>query len=179
MAEGKTWLSDNGRTRLDVPAHCCAPVLVPASTVEEVIHNVNFQLELIPASLATRTSTWKVSYTDSMPSWISWGSKIEPKPPTTRLDDLGRNLAHIQAESDDVMKRLHAQFRSLPPQYQAASEIVAVVTITLGGRFIYARHLRRIPNADWVNPSMLKRKRWIKGYVTRCLPAPSVLSRRV
>lgn len=41
-------------------------------------------------------------------------------------------------------------------------------TSALVARSLHVRYLRRIPNAGWVNPNMLERRRWIKGYVTRC-----------
>ncbi|KAH9966185.1 hypothetical protein BGW80DRAFT_744202 [Lactifluus volemus] len=37
---------------------------------------------------------------------------------------------------------------------------------TLGASSIYRRFFKRIKNAEWVTPTMLKRKRWITGVVT-------------
>ncbi|KZT05030.1 nuclease [Laetiporus sulphureus 93-53] len=37
---------------------------------------------------------------------------------------------------------------------------------TLGGVYVYRRHFKRILNADWVTPDVLRRKRLIKGLVT-------------
>ncbi|KAI0255630.1 hypothetical protein BJV78DRAFT_689180 [Lactifluus subvellereus] len=37
---------------------------------------------------------------------------------------------------------------------------------TLGTSSIYRRFFKRIKNAEWVTPNLLKRKRWIAGVVT-------------
>jgi hypothetical protein len=42
---------------------------------------------------------------------------------------------------------------------------------TLGASSIYRRFFKRIKNAEWVTPNMLKRKRWITGVVTKCVLA--------
>jgi hypothetical protein len=42
---------------------------------------------------------------------------------------------------------------------------------TLGASSIYRRFFKRIKNAEWVTPTMLKRKRWITGVVTKCVLA--------
>jgi hypothetical protein len=40
---------------------------------------------------------------------------------------------------------------------------------TLGASIVYRRFFKRIRNAEWVTPDLLKRKRWITGIVTRCV----------
>lgn len=61
----------------------------------------------------------------------------------------------------------HTQFKALPPS------VVVLATFTLGSAtamsaaMIYKRFGRRIRNVDWVTPTLLSRRRWIKGVVTR------------
>ena len=110
-----------------------------------------------------------------MPSWIPWSSTSPTsKPSETRANGLGKGIAET---SDAFVSRLQAQFATLPPHQLAAITLLVGGAITLGGRSVFVRNFRRIPNAEWVNPDMLARKRRIKGYVTRCLPARSVLMR--
>lgn len=110
-----------------------------------------------------------------MPSWIPWSSASSTsKPSETRANGFGKDIADT---SDAFVSRLRNQLASLPPQHLAAIMLLVGGAITLGGRSVFVRNFRRIPNAEWVNPDMLARKRWIKGYVTRCLPARSVLVR--
>lgn len=45
--------------------------------------------------------------------------------------------------------------------------IASTSVLTLSGAYVYARHFKRILNAEWVNPTMLKKKRWLRGVVTR------------
>jgi hypothetical protein len=40
---------------------------------------------------------------------------------------------------------------------------------TLGASTVYRRFFKRIKNAEWITPDLLKRKRWITGVVTRCV----------
>jgi hypothetical protein len=39
----------------------------------------------------------------------------------------------------------------------------------LGASSVYRRFFKRIKNAEWITPDLLKRKRWITGVVTRCV----------
>ena len=108
-----------------------------------------------------------------MPSWLPWSSTSSPSKPS-KVSPRANDIADT---SDAFVSRLRTQLASLPPPQLAAITLLVGGVTTLGGRYVYARHFRRIPNAEWVNPDMLARKRWIKGYVTRCLPARSVLVR--
>ncbi|PCH42881.1 nuclease [Wolfiporia cocos MD-104 SS10] len=55
---------------------------------------------------------------------------------------------------------------TLPPQLLAISAFCLGSATTLGLVCIYSRYVRRIPNAEWVTPEMLAKRRWIKGCVT-------------
>ena len=68
---------------------------------------------------------------------------------------------------------LLARLSSIPPHILGPSVFAIGITLGLGAQYVYARYLRRIPNAEWVTPDMLARRRWIKGYVTRCLSTPA------
>jgi len=39
----------------------------------------------------------------------------------------------------------------------------------LGTSTVYRRFFKRIKNAEWITPDLLRRKRWITGVVTRCV----------
>lgn len=95
--------------------------------------------------------------------WLPWNSKPAPSTKTAQEDLTQR----MKKEKDDLV----AQALALPSHYLLAIALLAGGTTALGARYVYVRQFRRIPNAEWVNPAMLARKRWIKGYVTRCLPA--------
>lgn len=41
---------------------------------------------------------------------------------------------------------------------------------TLGASAVYRRFFKRIRSAEWITPDLLRRKRWITGIVTRCVP---------
>ena len=59
--------------------------------------------------------------------------------------------------------------RNLPPYVVPASAFAAGVLSIVGCRRIYVRNFRRITNSDWITPDVFKRKKWIKGVVTRCV----------
>ena len=40
---------------------------------------------------------------------------------------------------------------------------------TLGASIVYRRFFKRIRNAEYITPDLLKRKRWVTGVVTRCV----------
>ncbi|KAI0742461.1 SNase-domain-containing protein [Daedaleopsis nitida] len=90
--------------------------------------------------------------------WLPWDNNPAPSTKTSQEDLTER----MKKEKDDLV----AQALSLPPHYLLAIALLAGGTTALGARYVYVRQFRRIPNAEWVNPDMLARKRWVKGYVT-------------
>lgn len=82
-------------------------------------------------------------------------NKLEPKAPK-EASEWSKALAH---------------FKSIPPYYLVAGTVLLLLLGGTGDRF-YMRHLRRIPNAGWITPDIIKRKQWIKGYVTECFAIP-------
>jgi len=51
----------------------------------------------------------------------------------------------------------------------ALAFLIGSVT-TLGTSAVYRRFFKRIKSAEWITPDLLRRKRWITGIVTRCVP---------
>jgi hypothetical protein len=51
---------------------------------------------------------------------------------------------------------------------RAGTAVIASV-VTLGGVAVYTRYLKRFPTSDVVPNSVIKRRKWIKGVVTRYL----------
>ena len=71
-----------------------------------------------------------------------------------------------------LLLALNAELAQLPPYLLLALGAAA----GLAADRAYVRYLKRIPDVGWVTPAMTKRKRWIKGYVTRCLSSQSVVA---
>ena len=63
-----------------------------------------------------------------------------------------------------LLATLNAELRQYPPYVLLA--LGAALGLAMDRT--YVRYLKRIPNGGWVTPDMTARKRWIKGYVTRC-----------
>lgn len=90
-------------------------------------------------------------------------SMSNPWPLPWRKQDSTTSQSNFTAFITDA----HTQFKALPPL------VVVLTTFTLGSAtamsaaMIYKRFGRRIRNVDWVTPTLLNRKRWIKGVVTR------------
>jgi hypothetical protein len=68
-----------------------------------------------------------------------------------------------------------------PPAQLETNSLIALAfflgcATALGTSSIYRRFFKRIKNAEWVTPNLLKRKRWITGVVTRCVEAVSQIT---
>ena len=61
----------------------------------------------------------------------------------------------------------HTQFKALPLSVVVLATFTLGSATTMSAAMIYKRFGRRIRNVDWVTPTLLNRKRWIKGVVTR------------
>ena len=108
----------------------------------------------------------------SMPSWWpSWGSdkpkKSDSKPELAKK--LNDSLKDIPRQTDDLFDSLYAQAAALPPHLRIFTVFLLGGTSALAVYHVYARYFKRIPNSGWVTPKMLAKRRWIKGYVTRCV----------
>ncbi|KAI0944296.1 hypothetical protein AcW1_002042 [Taiwanofungus camphoratus] len=65
-----------------------------------------------------------------------------------------------------IVSKFDAGAASLPPHLLALSTFILGSAIGISVVCVYGRFFKRIPNAEWVTPDMLAKKRWIKGYVT-------------
>ena len=135
--------------------------------------------------------------------WLPWGSSSPPAPPPSppppppqpktaqeqvdaytkqlqsRLED-GLLALHSQAQDPAAtLAALNARLAQLPPSLLLALGTALGAAGALGTRRAYVRYLKRLPNGDWVTPDVIRSKRWIKGYVTRCSSCPWCSLRRV
>lgn len=62
---------------------------------------------------------------------------------------------------------LGTRFTSLPLHLIALCAFSLGSVSSLSALYVYKKLVKRIPNADWVTPDMLAKKRWVKGYVTK------------
>ncbi len=105
--------------------------------------------------------------------WIPWTtSHRQPQTPREHIDHY---RAQLQSQLPGVLQQswqdpqallaaLNAELGRLPPYVLLALG----AALCLAADRAYVRYLKRIPNSGWVTPDMMKRRRWIKGYVTRC-----------
>ncbi|RDX49048.1 staphylococcal nuclease [Lentinus brumalis] len=98
-----------------------------------------------------------------MPSWIPWSS-VSPPPSESAVKKSA--VAQLKETLEEDQAALLARLSSIPPPILGSTTFAVGVLFGLGAQYVYARYLRRIPNAEWVTPDMLARRRWIKGYVT-------------
>ena len=77
-----------------------------------------------------------------------------------------RNKPH---DVEDDLKRLRNGLQTIPTETLVVSAIVLGSVTTLGSTALYRRFFKRIPTSEWITPNILKKKRWIKGVVTRCV----------
>ncbi|KAI0705983.1 hypothetical protein C8T65DRAFT_740708 [Cerioporus squamosus] len=107
-------------------------------------------------------------------TWIPWSSSpsstSSATTPSSASNVVKDDVARLKKVIEEDKAALLARLSSIPPPVLGSTTFVVGVLFGLGAQYVYARYLRRIPNADWVTPDMLARRRWIKGYVTRCLP---------
>ncbi|OSD03841.1 SNase-domain-containing protein [Trametes coccinea BRFM310] len=96
-----------------------------------------------------------------MPSWLPlWSS--EPSNPTGSNSNTSRQVD----DNHDLIAALDAKASSVPPHLLILSAFVVGSATALAANYVYVRHVKRIPNAEWVTPEMLTKRRWVKGYVT-------------
>ncbi|KAF5329709.1 hypothetical protein D9619_009157 [Psilocybe cf. subviscida] len=86
-------------------------------------------------------------------SWIPWAKKQEKE------DNLLNTI-------DDVFVQLIAQFEELPTPVAAGIIFGLGSVATVSTVLIHKRYAHRVRNSDWVTPTLLTRKRWLKGVVT-------------
>ncbi|KAH9925651.1 SNase-domain-containing protein [Epithele typhae] len=101
--------------------------------------------------------------------WLPWtpGSKPpSPPPASSTLPWDSDSLRKGRQEANALATSLYARASQLPPSLLIASSFALGGASALGGRYIHARFFRRLRNAGWVTPDMVKRKLRIKGYVT-------------
>ena len=73
----------------------------------------------------------------------------------------------LPSEPSEYPAYLAERLKSLPPEMFAV--FAAGGAAAYGAAAVHRRFLWRMPNAEWVTPDILKSKRrWIKGYVTKC-----------
>ena len=106
--------------------------------------------------------------------WIPWTTSPPPQPQSPReyLDhyrkeaqsQLPKPLQKHWKDPKVLLAALNAQLGQYPPYVLLA--LGAALGLAMDRT--YVRYLKRIPNGGWVTPDMMKRKQWIKGYVTRC-----------
>ncbi len=98
------------------------------------------------------------------------------------------NLRRLREEIDQARKkaeseadRMHRKLRSqwddwlsrpttreqLPVEAFIASGVVSTALVVLA--FVTVRYFHRVPNADWITLDMLRGRRLMKGYVTKCV----------
>ena len=97
----------------------------------------------------------------------------------SRLED---GLLALRSQASDpaaALAALNARLAQLPPSLLLALGTALGAAGALGTRRAYVRYLKRLPNGDWVTPDVIRGKRWIKGYVTRCSSCPWCSLRRV
>ena len=94
-------------------------------------------------------------------SWIPWGKKQEKE------DNLVNTI-------DDAFAQLVAQFEELPTPVAAGIIFGLGSVATVSTVLIHKRYARRVRNSDWVTPTLLTRKRWLKGVVTRWVRSPAI-----
>ncbi|TFK47134.1 staphylococcal nuclease [Heliocybe sulcata] len=86
-----------------------------------------------------------------MTTWLSWPSSSS----TTNKK---------AAESSDSLSL--TRLSNLPAPLLALASLSLGSASTLLAARVYRRWFRRIPNADWVTPDILQKRRWLKGVVT-------------
>ncbi|KAI5824362.1 staphylococcal nuclease [Schizophyllum commune Tattone D] len=72
----------------------------------------------------------------------------------------------IEKDIATKAKDLFALAGEIPPEYFSVAAFAAGSLSLAASYFVHKRYFRRIPNAEWVSPNHLARKRWIKGRVT-------------
>ncbi|KAI0363942.1 SNase-domain-containing protein [Pilatotrama ljubarskyi] len=104
-----------------------------------------------------------------MPSWLASFQSTPPEPRSseaTASAKFNHALQDLTRDSGDLVTALDTRAAGLPPHLLILTGFVLGGAIVLGANYVYVRHLRRIPNGEWVTPEMLAKRRWIKGYVT-------------
>ena len=112
-----------------------------------------------------RLGSWESTETVTLPLSTPLRTMSNPLPLPWRKQD---STSTSQPNNFTAfLNDARTQFKDLPPS------VVVLATFTLGSAtamsvaMIYKRFGRRIRNVDWVTPTLLNRKRWIKGVVTR------------
>ncbi|PIL26221.1 hypothetical protein GSI_11976 [Ganoderma sinense ZZ0214-1] len=109
--------------------------------------------------------------TRTMP-WIPWSTspppRSQPQSPREYLDHYGTQL---KSQLPDPLQKHWWDPQDLLAELGRHSPYILLAlgaALGLAADRAYVRYLKRIPNSGWVTPDMLKSRRWIKGYVTRC-----------
>ena len=104
----------------------------------------------------------------------NYGSLSPPSPPLRMSNPLPWPWRKKDSTSPNQPNHFTAFLNDARSQIKALPlSVLVLATFTLGSAtamsaaMIYRRFGRRIRNVDWVTPTILNRKRWIKGVVTR------------
>lgn len=73
----------------------------------------------------------------------------------------------LWSKKEDTRTTANEYLNSLPLKYQLGITFASGVIMTSCTARVYRRYLRRIRNSEWVTPDIIKKKRWLKGKVTR------------
>ncbi|CDO69941.1 hypothetical protein BN946_scf184836.g15 [Trametes cinnabarina] len=106
-----------------------------------------------------------------MPAWLPFWHSESPEPRSSKPDKPTKShddLQKLTQRADDLVSTLDARAANLPPHLLIFTAFTLGGVTALAANFVYIRYIKRIPNAEWVTPDMLLKRRWIKGYVTRC-----------
>lgn len=98
---------------------------------------------------------------------LPWPWRQEEIAHNTKESSPDLQLRQLREEAATAISELESAVFALPPHLLALCALCIGSAGTISARYIYRRYWKRIPSAEWVTPDILKRRRWIKGYVTR------------
>ncbi|KAI0319416.1 hypothetical protein OF83DRAFT_1170246 [Amylostereum chailletii] len=93
--------------------------------------------------------------------WLPFSAPEKPQPRQLPGPSL---LPSPQEEKPAI--RTHASLAQRWKQLSHAQQVLMVVLAPIVAMNVYHRFFRRLRNAEWVTPDILKERRWIKGVVT-------------
>ncbi|KAJ2986752.1 hypothetical protein NUW54_g9645 [Trametes sanguinea] len=89
-----------------------------------------------------------------MPGWLPiWNSEA------SESSGSKSNSSERTHDSNDLIAALDEKASSLPPHVLILSAFVLGSATALAANYVYVRHIKRIPNAEWVTPEMLAKRR--------------------
>ncbi|KAF9813659.1 hypothetical protein IEO21_05430 [Rhodonia placenta] len=97
---------------------------------------------------------------------LPWPWRQEEIAHNTKESSPDLQLRQLREEAATAISELESAVFALPPHLLALCALCIGSAGTISARYIYRRYWKRIPSAEWVTPDILKRRRWIKGYVT-------------